>query len=704
MISKNLPQEIRGQNLLKLILAIQLLLWLVIAFDVPILRQIIGFVYLTFIPGFLVVKILKLDELTFNEKLFLSAGLSLAVVMFSVWLINFLLPLFDVLSPISVQPLVITISTIVLILLMVCYYKRVGNLTLPNINTSSLHFPSTLFLAFLPVLSALGAFLVNFYNFNLFLLLLIFLIALTALFVSLDKLVPIELYSLAIISASIALLFHRSLISTHVTGADIQLEYYFVNQVMKNSFWDSTISDDINSCLSIVLLIPTYSYILHMDVVWVFKIIYPLIFSLVPLVMFETCRKVIGEQKAFFSAFLFISMLAFYGEMPGLARQQIAELFLVLIIFVFAEYQKFRIKAKKILLIIFSFGLLISHYGLTYYYMFLSSLAIVILHILRKKSQLLNHRYLILYLISVLAWYKHTGNSSAFNTLTKLANHILSNLISTFWQLETREATIVLMRKELTLLHTITKYLNIMTQFFIFIGINQLLVKRKKREFSAEHIAFFISTVIWMIALLIIPYFMQLAYHQSRSYQIILLTLAPVSIIGCEAVFNWIVSSTKKLKKFKEFSTDDITIKIISLFLAIYLLFNSGFVYELADDPYPTISFNNTIEYARFSGQQDRAAIWILKNMDNSQTIYTDPMTKYLFLRYLPGFIAVWVLDESKQIQVTKGYIYLRTNKNKTPIYCSSNRMEYVYLKELELTNQFEVVYKNNDAQILLVR
>lgn len=51
-----------------------------LGFDIPILRQIVGFIFLTFVPGVLILRILKIHNIGLIESLLCSVGLSLAFV------------------------------------------------------------------------------------------------------------------------------------------------------------------------------------------------------------------------------------------------------------------------------------------------------------------------------------------------------------------------------------------------------------------------------------------------------------------------------------------------------------------------------------------------------------------------------------------------------------------------------------------------
>ena len=50
---------------------------LAILLDIPVLRQVLAFLFLTFVPGVLILGILKLDRLGLTEKIVLSLGLSI---------------------------------------------------------------------------------------------------------------------------------------------------------------------------------------------------------------------------------------------------------------------------------------------------------------------------------------------------------------------------------------------------------------------------------------------------------------------------------------------------------------------------------------------------------------------------------------------------------------------------------------------------
>ena len=87
-----------------------------------------------------------------------------------------------------------------------------------------------------------------------------------------------------------------------------------------------------NGMLSVVALAPIYSLISSLDLVWVFKLVYPVIFALVPVGLYQIFRRQLNDKVAFLSCFFFMSFAPFYVQMTTLARQEVAELFFVLLI------------------------------------------------------------------------------------------------------------------------------------------------------------------------------------------------------------------------------------------------------------------------------------------------------------------------------------------------------------------------------------
>ncbi|MCK4454446.1 hypothetical protein KAU51_03890, partial [Candidatus Parcubacteria bacterium] len=143
------------KKFLKVVLAIQLAMWGVISLDaiglqIPIIRQFIGFIYLTFVPGIILLRILKLHKLGNIETLLYTVGLSIATLMFTGLFMNTIYPLFGFSRPISITPLIITISVVVLILCILSYVRDKDFSDPSSIDVGDVLSPPALFLCLIP--------------------------------------------------------------------------------------------------------------------------------------------------------------------------------------------------------------------------------------------------------------------------------------------------------------------------------------------------------------------------------------------------------------------------------------------------------------------------------------------------------------------------------------------------------------------------
>ncbi len=93
-----------------------------LGFDVPGLRQVVGFIFVTFIPGILILRILRIHNINTVESLAYSVGLSVAFVMFSGAFINLVLPFIGISRPISLMPVTATLAVFAIILMAVAHY------------------------------------------------------------------------------------------------------------------------------------------------------------------------------------------------------------------------------------------------------------------------------------------------------------------------------------------------------------------------------------------------------------------------------------------------------------------------------------------------------------------------------------------------------------------------------------------------------
>ncbi len=612
------------KKFLIIIISFQLLFWGSIGLDliglgIPILRQLICFVYLCFIPGSLVLRILNLHKLENVECLLYTIGLSIFILIFAGLFTNLVYPSMGILKPISIIPLTFTLSFIVLILCIFCYVLD-NNFSEPSyIVLKEVFSVPSLFLYLIPFLTIIGTYLANYHGNSSLLMVVILLISSITILVC-SNIIPSSLYPLAIFVISISMLFHNSLISKYLVGWDIQIEYKMANYVISNSLWDSSIYSNVNSMLSVVMLAPIYSILLNLSLTWVFKIVYPMIFSLLPLGLYRIFQKQTSEKIAFMSVFFFMSFFVYYTEMLQLARQQIAEYFFVLLILLIIN-DKLPNVPRHILLILFGFSIIVSHYGISYIIAGSFICSLVLLHAASRyvkeslKNNTITFTFTLLFFTFLIAWYIYTSESSAIRTIVALTNNILNNLISDFFNPDKVQALHLISKKAVSPIHEFSKYMQIFTQVCISIGLLYIIKYRKLSnyyKFNNEYLSLCIVFYMILLVAISVPNFSS-ALNTSRLYQITLILLSPFCVIGGIIALQTLYLKVFQLDVNKK---DSPALNILSIFFAVFLLFNTGWIYEITGDIPTSISFNNTVDYPKFNEQDVSGKEWMYKVND----------------------------------------------------------------------------------------
>lgn len=343
-----------------------------ILLDIPVLRQVLGFAFFTIIPGLLILYILKLNKIELTEKLILSVGLSISFLMFAGLLINWIHPAIGYIRPLSTNSLLISFSVIIVILTIVAYLRN-RNTSFANLSDFKLNTAEKAFFflpALFPLLSILGMHIMNITDNNTMLMVLLFLIPAYVIFIAAKhKQVPDSVYPPIILLTSISLVLLLGLRSSYIIGADAHVEYYLFRQTLYNGLWQILIYSPLDACLSISILPTIYQLFLNTDSQYLYKILYPILFSLSPLIVYIISRKYIGNRYAFLASFLFMSQLMFLWATFN-PRTSLAILFFALVIMTLLS-DRLRELNKKLLFIIFAFSCIVSHYSTAYIFFFI---------------------------------------------------------------------------------------------------------------------------------------------------------------------------------------------------------------------------------------------------------------------------------------------------------------------------------------------
>ena len=366
----NMPKSLGSKKFLLFLAALLISTDLAILLDIPFLRQIIGFLFLTVLQGLLILQILKLNKIGFTEKFVLAVGLSISFLMLFGLLVNNLSLALGYETPLATIPLLISFNLALIVIAIIGYkINKEPIFSLPNIELTTSEKAFLIVPILFPALSIFGMHVMNTSDNNIILMFLLFLIPAYVIFISFyHHKVPQRLYPSLIFLIGVSLLLMLSLRSNHIIGSDIHEWYYTFQMTLDNLHWSVLDPSTIDACLSISLLPAIYYAFLNINPECLFMLLYPLLFSASPLVVYIIAKKYIDSFYAFLASFFFMAQLTFLWT-TGTSNTNLAIFFFALVIMVLF-HQDIGEFAKRFLFIIFAASCIISHYSTSYIFLF----------------------------------------------------------------------------------------------------------------------------------------------------------------------------------------------------------------------------------------------------------------------------------------------------------------------------------------------
>lgn len=498
---------------------------------------------------------------------------------------------------------------------------------------------------------------------------------------------------LTVVSICILFFVGGPLIWKYIGGmGDGPIEFYAFRLTEIKGFWDSTIAPStyaLNlfptySMLSVTILPLTFSTITGGDGSLIFNLIYPFIVAFLPLAVYKLYETQTENKKAFLAAFFFFTISV--GKGFGSYKQQVAQLFYILL-FLLIFKREIPTLQKKILFIIFSICLVISHYALTYIFLFIILLAFFILSFMERAKTGYFSPYqikipftlILVFLIVTFSWYVFINSAVAFNLLNEEINTVISNL-DQFFNLESRGTAL----QGLGFIETPTIYhffggaLFVITEILLGIGFIKLITSKKKiSNYSIEYKV--IATInMAIIAINILLPRLADTLLMSRFYQTTLIILAPLALLGGETIIGLI----------PKFKTRSLSVPLLAFTLFIPLfLFQTGFVYEVTKVRCYSLTLSmyrwNEYEVYKYviNAQEANGAQWLSKYVNTTNiNVYSDMVSQYN------------VLTSCGMIE--RGRIHNLSNKTKP------TSGEFIYLSNVNLISKG---YIFNASEILSV-
>ncbi len=749
----------------KLVAALQLAVLIVVGLDVngvplPILRELIAFAYLLFVPGMLLLRVLRLHDLNVIEGVLYAVGLSLTTVMLTGLFINTVYVHGVTTTPITLLPFMVTMTAVVIALCLACQWRDREFSRPTTIDVRVPPSPLALGLLILPFMGVFGAYLFNTRGTSVGIIGTLLTVAVVIVICGFTRSVPQRYYPLVVLSIAVALLFHSALITNYLWGFDIQVERFVAQSAVSNGVWGAPPRFDrntlnLNTMLSITMLTPLLSVVSGMSVAWVLKLLFPLLFALVPVGLYRLFEKQTSPRIALFGVFYFVVTFSFYTEMVAMARQEIAEFFLVVLLLLLVERQ--MAKASRLFLFsLFGFSLIVSHYAVTYVFLFCFVVAWLIfagvkrfdgrallrrvaghsegdempsvfrLRLASRTNSALSAVSIVIFTVIALLWYRFANNSQPFDNVVRITKMVFAYIgirapssvqnagnssdAPTMPSVPTQGNGLDTTGMRMILapqlpMHQITEYLILVALIVSIVGIVFALAYRKRWRLalSSEFTAFAVASVGVLALCLVQPYFAA-SLNMSRFYHLTQIPLSVFFVIGAMGVFALCTRQAAAGTHTRAVPPA----RALACFLVILFLFNAGPVYkvtgEINDSP-TLFGLDKNVDFAKFTAQEMIGAKWISLS-NNGSAISADRFRVYAVYTFDP-LHAVTLVKGGSMMNLRSGtYVYLGTQNIDTGnlvVGLNSLNNFPVEWETRYYVGGAQHIYANGDAQVYLV-
>jgi len=370
---------------------------------------------------------------------------------------------------------------------------------------------------------------------------------------------PIYIYGLAV-----SLLWQTSMLGTYIIGVDIHTEYFVSNWIIENG-WDLSWANNSATSWVLGIIAPALDKV-GIDLVWQFKMLFPMVCALAPVFLFYAFRRRLGADKAYLAGLFYMTMPMFTMEAVSIVKSQWAYMFIALmVLFLASDYKPWK---KSLGIVGAGLGAAFSHYAIALM-VFAYIVAIFGMLLITNWGKLrtwfggkrLPLRYLALSCSVLLglmfAWYSVVGQGCIVNVafaiggnLAEVTKEVVSsdsteqaerfyyytqpvekdNYLDTQEQLIRTAIGLDFMRA--TNLGKVFRVFQYLTQIFMIFGFAYVLLK-KGYGFTGEYLASVVASFGLLACCVFLPFF-STTLSTTRYYALSLLFISPMLVIGVE--------------------------------------------------------------------------------------------------------------------------------------------------------------------------
>jgi uncharacterized membrane protein len=548
-------RQVSLKNWFIFIFASLILVDVVIVLDIPFVRPICGFLFFTTIPGLIIIYALRLGKIGPLKTGVMAVGLSLLFLIFGGLFFNGVYSVVGITDPLSVPYLLPSLSFALLLFAIVAYRLNIEDrpfVTIPNLPSllnANGNLPLLLIPSLFPFLAVVGTYLMNTQQNNSILIALLLFIPLyvVALVILQGKrnIAPV-VFPVTILMISSALLLALGLTSNYLVGTDVQGEYLAYQQVVSAQHWTFLSNQQLTATIGTSLLPAVYQLITGISGFYMFKLVFQLICSVTPLVVYIIAKKYLTAIYAFLASFLFIAQLQFIVNIQSAVREEIALLFFALAFMVLLA-DDLNSQRKTLLFLLFATGAILTHYttgGILIIVLLIANgitVAIAGYYRFARRDDarklarpVITFTMIVLLLAIFFFWYDELAQTSNVTSFLSLTVYHFSQ----FFILDSRAPGVLLSvgQNIVSLPQRVRAYTYDLLYVIIGLGVLAMLFERKTKHYGDRYAFLALASVIMVILWLAVPYLS--SYGILRLFQLLLVLLAVPFFMGVFAILK----------------------------------------------------------------------------------------------------------------------------------------------------------------------
>jgi len=616
---------------------------------VPVLRPVVAVLYLTFVPGTLVILALDLKLASITRAVLYAFGASLFVVMAVGGVMSLAYPSLGIERPISLWPLLGT-SVVLVAALTVVVRSREFEYRFP---LAPLFSPLPLALLLLPFVSVFGTYVYAQSGNNLPLLYMLGGIGLAPVVVAVRNR-DSRWYGLAVWCMAMALLYHAGLWPFGGGHPEFAM-------TMEQGRWMPNAVKGRGSLLPNTVLFPVYAVLTGFTIEAEWTVVNPFLVSFLPVALYEVYRTQVDDSQALIATCIFMFAYPFYTLYPGAGRVATPVLFLALLGLVFTD-EALSEARKALLTLAFGAGVVVSHYGTAYVVMFALLIGALVYLVLTRldsagarlrgwsgrvpgvrsdESLALSERarvnafrppFLAFYSTLAMAWYLYTAKGVKFRQLPAKISDAVYGVLYTQ---ATGSATNVVTKEYGSEIVAQTRLFYILLGVLMFVGFIYALYRRvvtrdaltsdQYYALAAGHFAIFAGSALPSGT----------GFAVARVMMIIFTFAAPFALFGVDGIRSGL-SRVAGVVSVSNPVSSRVSTTLFAGIVCVFLLMNSGVTAELVQKDFAPSKKVSTDRLVNSENPYERARavecrecdinthFWLYSNANQSIQAYGD--------------------------------------------------------------------------------